>query len=113
MPGVALTSARRLDVYQASLRFAAAAFVIQSPASASDLGDQIRRAASSIVLNLAEGAGEFRPREKRRFYRMAYRSANECSAVLDLLELSRCRVPNEARHELTTVLRMLVRLCQS
>ncbi len=50
-----------------------------------DLADQLRRAAASVALNLAEGAGEFAPREKARFYRMARRSGTECAAVLDAL----------------------------
>jgi four helix bundle protein len=48
------------------------------------LADQLRRAATSIALNIAEGAGEFAAREKARFYRMARRSATECGAVLDV-----------------------------
>ena len=42
------------------------------------------RASSSIALNIAEGAGEFSPKEKARFYRMARRSATECAAILDV-----------------------------
>ena len=37
-----------------------------------------------FVLNIAEGAGEFAPKEKARFTRMARRSANESAAVLDV-----------------------------
>jgi four helix bundle protein len=48
-----------------------------------ELMDQFRRASLSVALNIAEGAGEFSPREKARFYRMAKRSATECGAVLD------------------------------
>ncbi|MBW3534903.1 MAG: four helix bundle protein, partial [Gemmatimonadetes bacterium] len=38
------------------------------------LEDQLDRAATSIVLNIAEGAGEFSLPDKQRFYRMAKRS---------------------------------------
>jgi four helix bundle protein len=48
-----------------------------------ELVDQFRRATLSVALNIAEGAGEFAPREKARFYRIAKRSATECGAVLD------------------------------
>lgn len=44
--------------------------------------DQLRRAANSIALNIAEGAGEFAPAEKARFYRMAKRSATECAGQI-------------------------------
>jgi four helix bundle protein len=49
-----------------------------------DLADQLRRASTSIVLNIAEGAGEYRPVEKARFYRMSLRSATECAAIVDI-----------------------------
>ena len=51
-----------------------------------DLCDQLRRASASIPLNIAEGAEEFSPAEKARFYRMARRSAAECMAILDVCE---------------------------
>jgi four helix bundle protein len=44
--------------------------------------DQLQRAAPSIPLNIAEGAGEFSGNEKARFYRMAKRSATECAAII-------------------------------
>ena len=49
------------------------------------VADQLLRAAVSVQLNIAEGAGEHSPKEKARFYRIARRSAFETSAVLDLL----------------------------
>jgi four helix bundle protein len=48
--------------------------------------DQLDRAATSVVLNIAEGAGEFSRDEKQRFYRMARRSATETAAILDILD---------------------------
>ena len=44
--------------------------------------DQLRRAVNSIPLNIAEGAGEFAPAEKARFYRFAKRSATECASQI-------------------------------
>lgn len=49
------------------------------------LRDQLMRAVISVVLNIAEGADEYSPREKVRFYRMARRSAAESAAALELL----------------------------
>jgi four helix bundle protein len=46
------------------------------------LADQFQRASTSIILNIAEGAGEFSANEKVRFYRMARRSATECAGIL-------------------------------
>ena len=49
------------------------------------LRDQLIRAASSIALNLAEGAGKRQfPKEQRRFYIIAMGSFRESRAVLDL-----------------------------
>jgi len=50
------------------------------------LRDQLDRAAISIVLNIAEGGGEFSRADKQRFFRMAKRSATEVAAILDILE---------------------------
>src|SRR4029450_11457795 len=50
------------------------------------LADQLDRAAVSIALNIAEGAGEFARKEKGRFYRIARRSATESAAVLDVAQ---------------------------
>lgn len=60
-----------------------------------DLDDELKRAASSMVLNLAEGAAEFRSAEKARFYRMSLRSTAECASVLDLVALVAPRIPTE------------------
>ena len=48
------------------------------------MADQLHRAATSILFNVAEGAGEYAENEKIRFYRMARRSATECAAILEL-----------------------------
>ena len=55
------------------------------PAVRAHLKDQLDRAGTSIVLNIAEGAGEFSLADKQRFYRMAKRSATETSAILDII----------------------------
>ena len=79
---------RRLDVYAIALRFLALAHPASRalPRGNADLGDQLRRASTSIVLNIAEGAGEFAPGDKARFYRMARRSSTECAAIIDVVE---------------------------
>jgi four helix bundle protein len=50
------------------------------------LSDQLQRAALSVPLNIAEGAGEYAIDEKVRFYRMAKRSATECASILDVCQ---------------------------
>ena len=44
------------------------------------------RAGTSVPLNIAEGAGEDAINEKARFYRMARRSATECSSIFDVCQ---------------------------
>ena len=51
------------------------------------LNDQLKRAASSIVLNLAEGAGRESPADQRKFYRIAFGSLRECQAIITLAGL--------------------------
>jgi four helix bundle protein len=49
-----------------------------------DLKDQGRRAASSALLNLAEGCGRRTEKDRRRFFDMAKGSAYEVVAVADV-----------------------------
>src|SRR3954463_8964132 len=51
----------------------------------SQAADQVERAASSIVLNLAEG-GRRHGRDPRRFWEIAHGSAGEIRGVLDLAD---------------------------
>ncbi len=80
-----------------------------------DLADQLRRAAASVTLNIAEGAGELRPCEKARIYRIARRSATECASILDaalderLVTTGETRSPREAVHRIVA---QLVHLCK-
>jgi four helix bundle protein len=77
----------RLDVYRVGLDFVQFALrsVQHTPYEFRAVADQLRRAALSVPLNVAEGAGEYSAPEKRRFYRIARRSAFECVALLDVL----------------------------
>lgn len=75
----------RLDVYKAAKLFA---FAMDGIAEGirnrrMHLADQLFRASSSIIFNIAEGAGEQSSAEKSRFYRIARRSATECASILE------------------------------
>jgi four helix bundle protein len=48
------------------------------------LQDQLLRASSSVVLNLAEGSAKRTAPEQRRFYNIALASLRECEAILGL-----------------------------
>ncbi len=103
---------QRLDVYRAAIKFAGwrRQLLKRLPAADGDLADQIRRASTSITLNIAEGCGEFSAPERARFYRMSRRSAAECAAVLDLfeeLELFRAEALEDGRVLLDRIVAML------
>ena len=76
----------KLDVYKIAFEFVMAteSIISQIPKGRAYLIDQLQRAGSSVLLNIVEGAGEFSANEKIRFYRMARRSATECSGILDI-----------------------------
>jgi four helix bundle protein len=105
----------RLDVYQRALEVLDLCDEIleQMPLGRAHLKDQLDRAATSIVLNVAEGAGEFSHDEKCRFYRMARRSATEAAAILHLVARRRHGPEDKlraARELLDRVVAMLVRM---
>lgn len=54
------------------------------PVERSGLADQWRRAASSVVLNIAEGASRGGSKEFRRFLGIARSSLDEIEAIIDL-----------------------------
>ena len=87
-PHVDRSERHTLPVYRESLIAARDVEAIASalPQDRVDLRDQLRRASASIVLNIAEGADEFAPAEKARFYRMARRSASEVAATLEFVD---------------------------
>lgn len=79
------------------------------------LSDQLRRAALSIPLNIAEGAGEYAVEEKVRFYRMAKRSATECAGILDVcqrLQLVNEEYQTKGRELLIRVVSMLIKMAR-
>jgi four helix bundle protein len=105
----------RLDVYQAAVDFVVLADSVAAglPKGRSYLADQLRRAATSISFNIAEGAGEFASADKARFYRIARRSATESAAILDVcrrLELGSPDAMQTGRQFLLRVVAMLTGL---
>ena len=105
----------KLDVYRTAVDWVSLAQEIVDGLGGS-LGDQLQRASCSVALNIAEGAGEFSGAEKARFYRMAKRSATECSAVLDVAR-RRSSISDEhyaqGRAFLLRIVGMLVKLVRS
>ena len=75
-------------VYGKSLEFVGLAYELcnQFPKdSATGLRDQLRRAAQSVPLNIAEGSSRYSTKDKTNFLRVARGSVFECVTILDLL----------------------------
>ena len=107
----------KLDVFKVSIQFVVLAneIVEDFPQGKAFLGDQLVRAAVSVPLNIAEGAGEYSRKEKARFYRIAKRSATECAAVLSVLDslnfVDQLKLES-GRQLLSRVVAMLVQLAK-
>ena len=102
----------KLDVYQKSVEFLSTAEEVARalPKGRAYLADQLRRAALSITLNVAEGAGEFAAPDKARFYRMARRSATESAAILDACRTLALVHPHELSVGRVALLRIVAML---
>ena len=102
----------KLDVYRKSVEFLAGAEAIACalPKGRAYLAEQLRRAALSITLNVAEGAGEFAAADKARFYRMARRSATESGAILDSCRILSLVDPNDISAARAVLLRIVAML---
>jgi len=87
-----------LDAYKAAIDFLALAASLNEgfPRGFGPLGDQLRRAALSIPLNIAEGYGKRSAADRARFYDIARGSAHECGAVLDASKV--LRIVDEAKY---------------
>jgi four helix bundle protein len=109
---------QRLEVYKVAreLRCELVALMKALPRGHAETLDQLNRASLSLKLNLAEGSGEYAPKEKARFFRMARRSADECGALVDdLLDLGLITPAKAASplHRLVRIVSMLIRLTQA
>ena len=106
----------RLDVYQLSIQHAALANTIAQtfPKGYAALADQLRRAAMSIPLNIAEGVGKTTKAEQARFHAIARGSATECAAIMDVAKVL-C-APDDciarAKTLLVRIVEMLSKMCR-
>jgi len=100
----------KLDVYQLAIDFFSRSneIIKNLPKGRGYIADQLQRAALSIVLNIAEGAGKYSPRDKASFYARARGSTTESAAVLDVCS----RLGLITEHELNENKVVLVRIAQ-
>jgi len=107
----------KLDVYQCSIQFLAVAtkLIDSLPRGNSALGDQLKRAALSIPLNIAESSGKPTLLDRKRFCGIARGSAMECGAILDacrVLGLSDESLVREGKELLVRAVSMLTKMCR-
>ena len=106
----------RLDVYRCAIEFLRVAFglVEQIPRGYGSLSDQLRRAATSIPLNIAEAAGKTGAKERAHFHAIARGSAMECGAILDVLQLLGVAPTQTTKGKelLVRVVAMLSKMCR-
>ncbi len=112
-----MLSFQRLDVYKCAIEFLALAFDVSGQAARGNapILDQLRRAATSIPLNIAEGAGRTGNADGARCYAIARGSAMECAAILDALAVLKVAEPACHRRGvelLERIVAMLTRLCR-
>ena len=106
----------KFKAYELSISFLADAMKLldQLPSGNAHIRDQLKRAASSIPLNLAEGSGKMSNKDKLRFYSIARGSAMECAAICDVLVLTEPRFrksAESAKATLEQITRILTTIC--
>jgi four helix bundle protein len=104
-----------LDVYHLAIQFVAqsTALIAAFPPGNSALGDQLRRAATSVPLNIAEGSGRMRSADQVRHMLIARGSALECAAIMDVCQALGLAGPSaldDARGILIRVVQMLTKM---
>ncbi len=74
----------RLDAYRVALELVSGIekLVAQFPRGHADLKDQVRRAAGSVVRNIAEGANRWSAKDKASRFVIAHGECGECHASL-------------------------------
>ena len=110
-------SFEKLDSYQAAIGFLALAarLIGTLPRGYGWLSDQLRRAALSQAVNLAEGAGRVGAADQRRHYAIARGSGIECAAILSALGVLEAANPTLVAEGRTLLLRsvsLLSKMCR-
>ena len=80
---------RKLDIYQRAIKYAVSVYKFSTELPTDEkygLVSQIKRAVSSISLNISEGAGCSSKKEFAMFINYAYRSCNEVLTCLELAQ---------------------------
>lgn len=111
-----MLSHEKLDVYKLSIKLTALVFnLIQDlPKGNYDIANQLKRAATSIPANIAEGVGKRTRPDQSRYYAIARGSAADSAALMDVLYCSKILKNrnkfNEAKSLLERIIAMLTKL---
>lgn len=107
-------SHEKLEVYRETLAFVAwLSNLLDGAVRCGDVKDQLDRASTSILLNIAEGNGKYTPKDRCRFFDIAHGSALECAAGLDILVAKSKFTPTQIRagkEHLQRIVRLLMGL---
>lgn len=106
----------KFEAYQLSIKFLEVALRLHRriPPGNSSLCDQLKRAAISVPLNIAEGSGKTQKKDRSRFYAIARGSAMECAAICDVIAILDRRVHGEisqAKELLKSIVGILSKIC--
>ena len=113
-----MLSFKKLDVYKCAIELLAlSAGALESMRKSKGnamLADQLKRAALSVPLNIAEGAGKSTPADQTKHYVIARGSAMECGAIFDaalVLRLVENETAARAEQLVTRIVGMLTKMC--
>jgi len=106
-----------LDVYRCAIEFLSLALRVASklPRGESELRAQLKTAAMSVPLNIAEGTGKPSAADRAHAHAIARGSAMECGALVDVCVIAGYISPDEARHGKELIVRtvsMLSKMCR-
>lgn len=74
-----------LEVYKKAVAFVVIVYDVLKSIPEREIKDQLKRAALSIPLNIAEGQGRIHAKEKRQFYNTARGSLYECLPLIQII----------------------------
>ena len=106
-----------LDVYRCAIEFLRLALRVASdlPRGESELRKQLKTAAMSVPLNIAEGTGKPSPADRAHAHAIARGSAMECGALVDVCAIAGYISTADARHGKELIVRtvaMLSKMCR-
>lgn len=104
-----------LEVYKKAMEFVVQIYALNGVLTDKTVKDQLRRAAMSVPLNIAEGQGRMHAKEKRQFYYTARGSLLECIPLIQIchklgyIDLNKYSCLYELANEISKMISGLIR----